>query len=274
MQRTNRHLLCALFIAPAIFFGYPSPAQKPEKTIAIATYRFIQLRDTAVPASLHTEFMNLYIGRHVSLYRYARSGEPDSTIIRRTASPVGESIEFNEDGIPPAFYFYPGAHRVIEDEKMNMFNYLFTIRYPDIDWQIGTDTMNIAGFHCQLAKGHWGGRTYTAWFCPDMPFRYGPWKLTGLPGLILQATDSTGQIAFLFERLISNHNPDLSIRLPVDHPVQLSEAEYNRLRKLFAENPRAYLESVFGSAAMSSMIIDPSFHDVKISNPIELTAVK
>jgi GLPGLI family protein len=153
---------------------------------------------------------------------------------------------------------------------MSMFNYLFQVRYPEIDWQIGADTINIAGFHCQMARGRWGGRTYTAWFCPDLPFRYGPWKLTGLPGMILQAIDSTGQISFLFERFKPNSNPDLFIRLPADHPVRLSEQEYHRLRKLFAENPRAYLESVFGPGAMSSMTIDPSFHEAKISNPIEL----
>jgi GLPGLI family protein len=271
MTRTSRHnfFLFAIF-ASIYFFGYPSTAQKPEKVLAIATYRFSQQEDTAIPSSVRTQYMNLYIGRRGSLYRRAPGDSRDSSVVHRTAAAAGQSIEVNEDGNPPGFYFYPETHRVIENEKMFMFNYLFEVPYPDIDWKVYTDTLNVAGFRCQMAKGKWKGRSWTVWFCPDLPFRYGPWKLNGLPGTILQATDSTHQISFSVERVKRNTNPDLFIQLPADHPVRLSEQEYHRLRKLFAENPRAYLESVFGPGAMSSMIIDPSFHDVKTSNPIEL----
>lgn len=50
--------------------------------------------------------------------------------------------------------------------------------------------------NCRKATGYFRGRNYIAWFCSDIPIPYGPWKLGGLPGLIIKAYDSKGEISF------------------------------------------------------------------------------
>lgn len=57
----------------------------------------------------------------------------------------------------------------------------------------------IANFTCYRAEGDFRGRRYVAWYCPELPYPYGPWKLRGLPGLILEAYDSKRKINFLFQ---------------------------------------------------------------------------
>lgn len=65
------------------------------------------------------------------------------------------------------------------------------------DWNIAADsTKNILGYECILAESDYHGRHWTAWFAPEIPINAGPWKLVGLPGLIMEAVDSTGQHHF------------------------------------------------------------------------------
>ena len=62
------------------------------------------------------------------------------------------------------------------------------------DWQLIPDsTTTIIGYHCQLAKTNFKGRTWLAWYAEDIPVPEGPWKLCGLPGLILRAYDAQQQ---------------------------------------------------------------------------------
>ena len=64
-------------------------------------------------------------------------------------------------------------------------------------WEIIADsTKQILDYHCQMARCTFKGRTWTAWFTTDIPLDNGPWKLCGLPGLILRAYDAKQQYIF------------------------------------------------------------------------------
>lgn len=60
-----------------------------------------------------------------------------------------------------------------------------------INWEILDIYKTILGYKVQKAIGKYRGRTYVAWFTRDISNSYGPWKLFGLPGLILEAHDIT-----------------------------------------------------------------------------------
>ena len=70
-----------------------------------------------------------------------------------------------------------------------------------ISWELLNETKNINSFNCQKARGNFRGRIYTVWFTNDIPVSLGPWKLNGLPGLILEATDSLNQFQFFAEKI-------------------------------------------------------------------------
>ena len=55
-----------------------------------------------------------------------------------------------------------------------------------INWEIKNESKAILGYNCQLAKGNFRGRTYSAYFTTEIPIKNGPQKFDGLPGIILE----------------------------------------------------------------------------------------
>jgi len=74
-----------------------------------------------------------------------------------------------------------------------------SLRTPE--WRLLDETKEINGMKCQKAMASVYGREYEAWFSTDIPFPYGPWKLHGLPGLILEAHSTDGAIDFVLEHV-------------------------------------------------------------------------
>ncbi len=75
-------------------------------------------------------------------------------------------------------------------------NSYYTEPTPKQDWQIKNETMTIVGYGCQKATCVFRGRNYTAWFTVDIPISQGPWKFSGLPGLILKVEDDAKEYVF------------------------------------------------------------------------------
>ena len=96
------------------------------------------------------------------------------------------------------YYVYKGLP--VEGKLTYLDTNLCKFKYEEpiskMKWKmLGKDSV-IAGYPCQLAETNFRGRTWKAWFTLDIPIPNGPWKLGGLPGLILKATDHTGWFDF------------------------------------------------------------------------------
>ncbi|WP_185097134.1 GLPGLI family protein [Chryseobacterium sp. IHB B 17019] len=59
----------------------------------------------------------------------------------------------------------------------------------NISWQLQNDFKTIGKYKVQKAIAKKYGRTWVAWFAKDIPFPFGPYKFSGLPGLILEVYD-------------------------------------------------------------------------------------
>jgi len=87
--------------------------------------------------------------------------------------------------------------------NINSINQIFIKeKKPQIDWKITTETKQIGKFTCSKATTHFRGRDYTAWFTMAIPVKFGPWKLHGLPGLILEAYDKDKYVYWYFKNIV------------------------------------------------------------------------
>lgn len=103
-----------------------------------------------------------------------------------------------------------------------LFNsYFYDDVWLNIDWKIQDDTTSIGDFKCKKAIGDFRGRTYTAWFTEEIPLPYGPWKLFGLPGLILEAKDSENRFEIKFQAIkYPCENCELDVSKPTADEVK------------------------------------------------------
>ncbi len=127
----------------------------------------------------------------------------------------------------------------------------------EMDWVIGDSTKTILNYECVIAETDYHGRHWMVWFTPDIPIQDGPWKLCGLPGLILEAKERAGQHHFIATGIQSTNQ---EIR-----PIYTPE-KYDRMaRKDMLKSQRQYLTN---SAMMTNAINSntPSGEKIEIKN--------
>jgi GLPGLI family protein len=77
-----------------------------------------------------------------------------------------------------------------------------------IPWEIDVNEKKmIIGYNCTKATGTFRGRQYIVWFTEEIPFKFGPWKLNGLPGMILEAFDAYSEVSFTIEKIENFKKP-------------------------------------------------------------------
>lgn len=65
--------------------------------------------------------------------------------------------------------------KLVVKESMNLFN-----------WQFESEDEEILNYSCKKAVCEFRGRKYIAWYTTQLPFRVAPWKVHGLPGIVLK----------------------------------------------------------------------------------------
>ena len=100
-------------------------------------------------------------------------------------------------------------------------------------WEIVADsTKKILNYDCQMARTTFKGRQWTAWFAADIPLDNGPWKLCGLPGLILRASDAQQQYIFdCVGMKQTDGTADLLYNLKFDEYTKSTMKEFKEVQK-------------------------------------------
>ncbi|MCR4959756.1 MAG: GLPGLI family protein [Prevotella sp.] len=86
------------------------------------------------------------------------------------------------DAIPPSIY-------ETQEQRKN------------IKWTLNDSTLTVAGYLCKTAVCQLHGRKWTVRYAEDIPTTAGPWKLCGLPGLIVEAASDDGIHRFTLTEL-------------------------------------------------------------------------
>lgn len=123
--------------------------------------------------------------------------------------------------------------------------YYYNEPLDNISWEIKDPTYRILGYDCQMAECDYHGRYWTVWFTPDIPIADGPWKLNGLPGLILKAKEEAGQYGFTAVG-IENYDRDVEPVYQKDLYSRIDRKELLRTKRLIDENMGGFISARTG----------------------------
>lgn len=113
----------------------------------------------------------------------------------------------------------------------------------DFSWCLSDSIQEINGYNCQMATCVAYGRHWTAWFCPELPWSDGPWKFSGLPGLIVAAQDSNGFYKFNLVGISDKFKP---VKPWVKDAKKTKSQDFNRLKYKYLLNLDGILNAELG----------------------------
>lgn len=314
-MKTLKIALIASIISSTAF------AQNADKALARVRYTLSHMRDTTQRDNFYTENMLLVIGKNASVFtsydKINRDEELKKMVEEQIKNQAGNpgAININRSSVKPVtpidYFYFVNENKFFTKERL-VTNYLIEETAPKINWKISKDTASFSGVKCQKATAYFKGRNWIAWFAPELPFQSGPWKLNGLPGLIIEANDEKNEVKFQFagidkvtetEPAKDNEKPvamagggmgtvklvgmdgssylGSEIKLPTD-AVKTTQKELDRLKEARDKDPQGFL-----NAQLASRNTGGSFNNVTtrvssssggkkivVNNPIELPEKK
>jgi len=262
--------LCA-FGFPAIAFSQsnvmvgtlrPVKYEKLDDGALRVFYEAKTAKDASRPENKDTDYMVLDIGeKGISRFFSDNRRRMDSMMLEsmNRGGPIQINTNtINNSGISSTgdskeiFKNYP-AGRITVTDRISASDYLYEEPKHDFKWQIEPETREILSYSCQKAVTDFRGRRYEAWFAPDLPVNDGPWKFSGLPGLILSVEDSNKNFSFQAIGIENSKNP---VNYPQKDYLKTSRGEVEKIQKKFSENPVSYMTNSMPGANIQVRTID------------------
>ncbi|WP_131537398.1 GLPGLI family protein [Pedobacter nototheniae] len=291
-----------------------SYAQSPDKALARVRYTFKHIEDTTQRDKPRTENMLLVTGNNASVYtsydKINQAANMQKQIMEQVKNQAGntsQNIKVESKTTQPItqidYFFFANEHKMVTKERL--FNsYLIEEPAATIDWKITKDTMSFSGVHCQKATTHFKGRNWIAWFASEIPFQSGPWKLNGLPGLIVEAYDEKKEVKFEFagldkvtaEESEKGEKSEISgmtikvvgletdnylgseIKLPAN-AIKTTRKELDKLKEARDKDPQGFMQAQMAANGINgsfktNTVRTPGAAKKEIYNPIELPEKK
>lgn len=114
--------------------------------------------------------------------------------------------------------------------------YIYREPIDQISWEVTDSTKKILGYECIKASAEYHGRKWEVWFAPDIPLQNGPWKLHGLPGLIMSAATSDGIYSFTATGIQQSRKEIKPVYL-ADLYETIDRKNYLKKKRTFTDNP-------------------------------------
>ena len=238
------------------------------------SYHLSYLRDSTRLENKSTDIQTLLIGKQISKY-YSQKALDHNRHIKEKFEGADAYPNF-PSGVwsIEVFKNYPQGKETVTDIGSALKgNYVYEEELPAPNWTIINERQTILSYNCQKAVTRFQGREYIAWFAPDIPIPNGPWKLGGLPGLILKLYDTKEDFVFECNGLEQLKEKEAIQFFQVDY-AKIKRKEFNKLYERYHNDFTNYnnslgIQVIIVDPKTGNEITDPKNYKIPY-NPIEL----
>lgn len=209
------YLYLILFIFPSIIYASNPYMEDIEPAILEVIYSRKQVTDTTSRNNHYiVDDVLLRIGREKSVFCGVLKLWEDS-ISKVDYPSYSKILKISYEKDPKNFFFLGGKywsyiyknkklHEITECDYFNLTHWKYQESLESPEWIITDSIKNCLGFDCIMATTNYKGRDWVVWYTPEILISDGPWKLWGLPGLILEAYDVNHDYEFIPQAINSN----------------------------------------------------------------------
>ena len=266
-----------------LFFGVFAFAQNTR-----IIYEYYLKQDSLKQDDIKKELMYLDITKSGSKFYSRDKAIQDSTINaemqKRRAAAGGGSFSFSAGTMKPAYVSYK-VTKSYPDFKTVLHTGIGRDSYAiseteSINWKIVSESKTIGEFKAQKATADFGGRKWIAWFTPDIPFQDGPYKFSGLPGLILELEDTKQQHVFKFagsknfsevnlvsDSSVKSGNGMFIIGAGSEKEIDVTKQKFNQLWNEYKNDPVKDMRQMIGRPGMQFRV---NINGKEITDPAEM----
>jgi GLPGLI family protein len=181
-------------------------------------------------------YATLYAGKEVTVYfeKFStKKDAPQGNVVVYSKGPLFEPYTKIDYAKKQVFMYDMIAKKILLIED----NYIVPV------WEITDESKVVAEYKCLKAKTTFRGREWIVWFAPDIPVPFGPWKLHGLPGLILESCSADNRycmqavkIEFKRDAILDK---DFATLYAADNDKPITYQKYLKDYQEFLDNTRA-----------------------------------
>lgn len=212
----------------------------------LITYSLDVVMDSTRAQTKNDE-LRLEIGAHLSKTYSLRAYKADSVATDLIRKRIDELTSTPGEPLPEViFKNYPSGKLTFISRSMGG-----VLRYEEdypvaMKWKLLPEKKELLGYTCQKAETTFRGRHYTAWFTQEIPLKEGPGKFGGLPGLILQLSDSQNHFSYLCVG-IEEPKTITTIKYWTWGYTDLTRKKYLKVMKQVYDNPMPYIRARGGN---------------------------
>jgi len=157
----------------------------------------VAIMGTVIDAGTEDLFYNDMASVYVQYAKKAQANSEPETIVKGDTRITVNRVDETDDGKDFIIYQNYNTKALINRTAFsNSKRCVVQDTIPTFNWKLESDKKRIGLYDCQKATMTFRCANYTVWFTTAIPLSIGPAKLSGLPGLIVEAYNERADMTY------------------------------------------------------------------------------